>query len=245
MRGEWCQPGMPSLWSVQGSSFLGETQRTEGWDFLWQDRAALVSCSGHAAGPVSSPSLTVLGVPRGTLGGVVLLLGTCCFFSPEPLLSGWPSRKPPFPWPRLPRALAGSRAASPERGGGLHLNAWSGACKDRRWTQGGWPLAHGGVQKPLGKLGWKCCCLHLGLTLVRSPTGSISNSSFQSIKSVSNSTVSGESASILCVLRAGGGAGAHWGPGPEQPVSGADQGAESPWRSSLEQNSGEHLCQAL
>lgn len=81
----------------------------------------------------------------------------------------------------------------PARPGGRH-----------KWAQ---PLAHDGCAEASEEAGTNCCC-HLGLTSVRSPTGSISNSSFQSIKSVSNSTVSGKRASTLHVPRVGGGASA-------------------------------------
>lgn len=56
---------------------------------------------------------------------------------------------------------------------------------------------------------------------VPSPTGSISNSSFHSIKSVSNS-MSGEHASTLCELRVGGEAHAPWGPWAQWQVWGAE-----------------------
>lgn len=70
-----------------------------------------------------------------------------------------------------------------------------------KWAQ---PLAHDGCAEASEEDGTNRCG-HLGLTPVHSPTGSVSNSSFQSIKSVSNSTASGKRASILHVPTVGGG----------------------------------------
>lgn len=99
-------------------------------------------------------------------------------------------------------------------------------------TGGPGPSPTADVQKPLEKLGWKRHCCHVGVTPMHSPTGSISNSSFQSIKSVSNSTVSGERAAPPCAQGWGRGM-CLTGPGPKSPS----------W-SSAGQPLGEYLCQA-
>lgn len=172
--------GHPGISLPEGHTENGVVATLPQWS-----RAAPVSCPRHTVMPIQQS-----GVSAGTSEVVLLrdlqLLGSqasCCVcgLSGSHFSHGLGSLRH---WLGL-----GLPHQSIEEG-----SAWMPgprSCKASRQARCAQPLA---VQKLLGKPGPKHHCCHLGLTPARLPTGSNSNSSFQSSKPTSNSAMSGEHA---------------------------------------------------
>lgn len=143
------------------------------------------------AGLVSGPSPAVLVVPSGTSEEVILLQGLLLWAQAHCFLDG-PSKN-----------LLSPTLALPHQNGGWALREHTGQQGQERGRAAKWS---GGARMEVA-------LLPSPADLVReSPTSSFSNSSFQSIKSVSNSTLSSEHAGTFHELSVTGGAHAPWGP---------------------------------